>query len=136
VKYQNQDDTNGVSYSPLALQRWLQVTLPLTALTLLVAWSTYKLYDTSRSGMTTAERLKDVFDGAKARVFAAADKTGAQMEVQGPMGSSSPSTDGFAWRTAGYWSGFFKPSRTHTRWPRQNASELPIHEMGILKSDP
>lgn len=36
VKYQDQNDNSGNnqngSYSPLALQRWLQVTLPLTAL--------------------------------------------------------------------------------------------------------
>jgi hypothetical protein len=124
-----------VSYSPLALQRWLQVTLPLTALTLLVAWSTYKLYDTSRSGMTTAERVKDIFDSAKYKIFAAADQKGAQIEAQGPMGSNSPSTDGFALRAARYWTGFFKPSRAHMRWPRQLDSALPVHELGIMKSD-
>jgi hypothetical protein len=128
VKYQNQDDANGMSYSPLALQRWLQVTLPLTALTLLVAWSTYKLYDTSRSGMTTLERMKDIVDGAKFRFVAATDKTGCQMVAQGSMAVNSPS--------ARIWTGLFKPGRAHTRWPRQNDSALPIHELTTVKSDP
>jgi hypothetical protein len=86
--------------------------------------------------MTTTERVKDIFDSAKSRVFAAVDGTGAQIEAQGPMGSNSPSTDGFARRTARYWTGFFKPSRAHTRWPRQHDSALPIHELDIMKSDP
>lgn len=38
VKYQDQNDNStgheSGSYSPLALQRWLQVTLPLTALSM------------------------------------------------------------------------------------------------------
>jgi hypothetical protein len=134
VKYQNQDDANGVSFSPLALQRWLQVTLPLTALTLLVAWSTYKLYDTSRSGMTTLERLKDIVDGAKFQFVAATDKTGAQMVAQGSMAVDNPSAKGFAW--PGFWTDLFKPGRAHTRWPRQDDPALPVHELTTVKSDP
>ncbi|KAF2477653.1 uncharacterized protein BDR25DRAFT_249788 [Lindgomyces ingoldianus] len=53
VKYQNQSDASGGSndgsFSSLALKRWLQVTLPLTAITLAVAWSTYKISETARS---------------------------------------------------------------------------------------
>ncbi|ORX98952.1 hypothetical protein BCR34DRAFT_142252 [Clohesyomyces aquaticus] len=47
VTFQNQDgpngSTNSASFSSLALARWFQVTLPLTALTLFVAWTTYNL---------------------------------------------------------------------------------------------
>jgi len=40
VKYQNQNE-NPI-FSDLALQRWLEVTLPLTTVTLFVAWGAYE----------------------------------------------------------------------------------------------
>lgn len=68
VKYQDQDQNQGPSsvsqnqsFSSLALKRWLQVTIPLTALTLLGAWSTYRLYTASTQGVTLAVRLKRSF---------------------------------------------------------------------------
>ncbi|CAN9426644.1 unnamed protein product [Alternaria alternata] len=68
VKYQDQDQNQGPSsvsqnqsFSSLALKRWLQVTIPLTALTLLGAWSTYRLYTASAQGITLAVRLKRSF---------------------------------------------------------------------------
>jgi hypothetical protein len=86
--------------------------------------------------MTTLERMKDIVDGAKFRFVAATNKTGAQMVAQGSMAVNSPSADGFAWRAARIWTGLFKPGRAHTRWPRQNDSALPIHELTTVKSDP
>ncbi|KAB2100402.1 hypothetical protein AG0111_0g11465 [Alternaria gaisen] len=62
VKYQDQNQSpdkyeNG-SFSTLALERWLQVTIPLTALTLFGAWSTYRFYDVSARHLTFVPRLK------------------------------------------------------------------------------
>ncbi|CAN9275664.1 unnamed protein product [Alternaria alternata] len=68
IKYQDQDqspsqssDFQNQSFSSLALKRWLQVTIPLTALTLLGAWSTYRLYTASAQGVTLATRLRRSF---------------------------------------------------------------------------
>jgi hypothetical protein len=50
VKYQNQNggkSGNG-TFSRIAMDRWLEVTLPLTALTLLIAWGTYKYTESGR----------------------------------------------------------------------------------------
>jgi hypothetical protein len=62
VKYQDQnqssDDYENGSFSTLALKRWLQVTIPLTALTLFGAWSTYRFYDVTARQMTFVPRLK------------------------------------------------------------------------------
>ncbi|KAF2864733.1 hypothetical protein BDV95DRAFT_290014 [Massariosphaeria phaeospora] len=52
IKYQDQRDGGGIpgegTFAPVAMKRWLQVTLPLTALTLCAAWATYRYTDTSR----------------------------------------------------------------------------------------
>lgn len=42
VKYQNQDGGNG-NFSLVAMIRWLEVALPLTAVTLAVGWAAYRL---------------------------------------------------------------------------------------------
>ena len=62
VKYQDQNREsasydNG-SFSNLALKRWLQVTIPLTALTLFGAWLTFRFYSVSTGNLTFVERLK------------------------------------------------------------------------------
>jgi hypothetical protein len=59
-QYQNQDPANyeNGSFSNLALKRWLQVTIPLTALTLFGAWSTYRFYSVSARDVTFFERSK------------------------------------------------------------------------------
>ena len=59
MKYQNRD-ANGVggyteSFSSLALKRWLQVTLPLTAFTLFCAWLSIRFYDQSPGDPLIAE---------------------------------------------------------------------------------
>ncbi|KAF2265369.1 hypothetical protein CC78DRAFT_599817 [Lojkania enalia] len=50
IKYQKQrEEMPGEgSFSALALKRWLQVTIPLTVFTLLLAWITYRLEQTRR----------------------------------------------------------------------------------------
>ncbi|KAG9195927.1 hypothetical protein G6011_01048 [Alternaria panax] len=62
VKYQDQNQSSVAyekgSFSTLALQRWLQVTIPLTALTLFGAWSTYRFYDVSARHLAFIPRLK------------------------------------------------------------------------------
>lgn len=62
VKYQDQnqspDNYENGSFSTLALERWFQVTIPLTALTLFGAWSTYRFYDVSARHLTLIPRLK------------------------------------------------------------------------------
>jgi hypothetical protein len=50
VKYQNPDGLSGhASFSPVALSRWLQVTLPLTLITLLGAWAMYRVAHRQRA---------------------------------------------------------------------------------------
>jgi len=62
VKYQDQnqssDNYENGSFSTLALERWLQVTIPLTALTLFGAWSTYRFYDVTARQLPLVPRLK------------------------------------------------------------------------------
>ncbi|KAL9080572.1 MAG: hypothetical protein Q9157_000714 [Trypethelium eluteriae] len=59
VKYQDQGDGNGApgngTFSAVAMRRWIQVTLPLTALTLVVAYSTYKIAGHTRQGVKLFE---------------------------------------------------------------------------------
>ena len=50
VKFQKQGvgvGENG-SFSPTAMKRWLQVTLPLTVVTLFLAWVTYRIAETRK----------------------------------------------------------------------------------------
>ena len=59
VKYQNQNGgapTGGI-FSETAMQRWLQVTVPLTAITLLLSWATYRIAERTRlkKGLRTRE---------------------------------------------------------------------------------
>ena len=58
IKYQNQGDGDGPpdngSFSSTAMKRWLQVTIPLTAITLLIAWMTYKISESARQGAKPA----------------------------------------------------------------------------------
>jgi hypothetical protein len=70
VKYQS----NGTAFSSLALMRWLQVTLPLTALTFLAAWSTYRSNEISRKGVTTGKCLKSMLGTANAHPVAPSAK--------------------------------------------------------------
>ena len=139
VKYQDQEDTNtnhkNGSYSPLALERWLQVTLPLTALTLLVAWSTYKMYDTSRSGMTASARIKDICGNAISPFITLNDKTEASTQTHDPTGMGGSATPSSVWPSARLPT-FLKPIRAYTRWPRRTDSPLPLHDMGNTKSSP
>ncbi|KAL6708222.1 hypothetical protein ACN47E_003406 [Coniothyrium glycines] len=68
IKYQDQNrfgvTPDDGSFSSLALNRWLQVTLPLTVLTLFGAWTTYQIYERSREDASTSKhggsRLKRV----------------------------------------------------------------------------
>jgi hypothetical protein len=61
VKYQNQgqgqglSNDDGTSFSSIAMYRWLQVTLPLTALTLFAAWMAYE----RAKGRTTLVHIMD-----------------------------------------------------------------------------
>ena len=50
VKFQQQgvEANGGSSFSPIAMQRWLQVTLPLTVVTLFLAWVTYRIAETRK----------------------------------------------------------------------------------------
>ncbi|XP_014559872.1 hypothetical protein COCVIDRAFT_23857 [Bipolaris victoriae FI3] len=70
IKYQdqNQDSANykNGSFSSLALKRWLQVTIPLTFVTLLGAWSTYRSYNTTVERFPFSERLKRLVPGLAA----------------------------------------------------------------------
>ncbi|KAH8724818.1 hypothetical protein GQ44DRAFT_249388 [Phaeosphaeriaceae sp. PMI808] len=129
VKYQNQDGggsegsnenhKNG-SFSSIALERWLQVTLPLTALTLLVAWSTYKMYDTSRDGMTTSERFRDIFNSAKARL--------TPSFLQSSEQTSADATDNSKWHTARRFIELFSPRHGHTSWAHEKGTILPLND--------
>ncbi|KAH7128546.1 hypothetical protein B0J11DRAFT_578738 [Dendryphion nanum] len=71
IKYQNQGESDSRSrsgtFSSIALTRWLQVTLPLTALTLFGAWSTYKFAESARlrSDTTFTEIVPTVDNGEK-----------------------------------------------------------------------
>jgi hypothetical protein len=62
VKYQDQDrNASGyekASFSSLALERWLQVTIPLTFLTLFGAWLTYHLCQSTMGRPKFPESLK------------------------------------------------------------------------------
>jgi hypothetical protein len=140
VKYQDQDEfgrsERDVSFSSLALERWLQVTLPLTALTLLVAWSTYKMYDSSRNGMTMSERIADIFDSTKATSSTPTIQNEAHVQPQAAVWMGGGSTDGRVWHSARLLSTFLKPIRAHTRWTRQKESPLPLHDLGNAKSGP
>lgn len=61
VKYQ--DGSGGLgTFSPIAMERWLEVTLPLTAITLLAAWMTYKYANKGR-------REQDEVEVASTRVW-------------------------------------------------------------------
>ena len=56
IKYQNQDGSPGSgTFSSVALMRWLEVTLPLTALTLGIAWMALRFAsrDSSMRGLST-----------------------------------------------------------------------------------
>ncbi|KAI4941153.1 hypothetical protein J4E91_010944 [Alternaria rosae] len=82
VKFQDQNQSsanyeNG-SFSNLALERWLQVTIPLTALTLFGAWSTYRFYSISARDLPFFERLK------RAMLYSAPSSSEADSHVQMP----------------------------------------------------
>ncbi|KAI4708510.1 hypothetical protein J4E89_006566 [Alternaria sp. Ai002NY15] len=85
---QNQDSANyeNGSFSNLALERWLQVTIPLTALTLFGAWSTYRFYSISARDLTVTERLK------RTMLYAAPPSSEADSSAQMPPndGSNTP----------------------------------------------
>jgi hypothetical protein len=51
VKYQNQDgeEPSGGTFSKIAMYRWLQVTLPLTALTLVISWMAFHFAESERT---------------------------------------------------------------------------------------
>jgi hypothetical protein len=132
VKYQDQDEsntdyTNG-SFSSLALERWLQVTLPLTALTLLVAWSTYKMYDTSRDGMTSIERIKDMYKNMKSLLIASEPTQALEQSLaDGGQSYDDKSTS----RSGRHLARIFKPARTLPGWTPKNDPPLPLHEIGV-----
>ncbi|KAI4699389.1 hypothetical protein J4E81_004413 [Alternaria sp. BMP 2799] len=91
IKFQDQNQNsanydNG-SFSNLALERWLQVTIPLTALTLFGAWSTYRFYSISARDLTFVERLK------RAMLYAAPPSSEADSHEQMPPnhGPNNPS---------------------------------------------
>jgi hypothetical protein len=62
IKYQDQNQESANyergAFSSLALERWLEVTIPLTSVTVLGAWLTYRVYDTSNGYSSLSERLK------------------------------------------------------------------------------
>jgi hypothetical protein len=119
VKYQGQDDNNGVTFSSLALMRWLEVTLPLTALTLFVAWSTYQMYDASRDGMTTSERIKSIF-GSKRYALAPSGMHASPQVGHGKINDA-------VWRAARHLSNLVKPRGVHNQWSLERSSALPLH---------
>ena len=56
IKYQNQDGPpSDGSFSSIAMTRWLEVTLPLTAITLVIAWTALKFAgrDSTTSDIST-----------------------------------------------------------------------------------
>ncbi|KAH7087651.1 hypothetical protein FB567DRAFT_350505 [Paraphoma chrysanthemicola] len=126
VKFQDQNEfglsKRQVSFSSLALERWLQVTLPLTALTLFIAYSTYKMYDASRNGMSTSERIKDIIRELKG------DLHPHNNEKLRHSQQPEPGQDELAWPSARAFATFMKPSRTRaTRSPRSDPP-LPLHD--------
>jgi hypothetical protein len=58
VKYQNQvsGGAGNVSFSATALSRWLQLTIPLTAITLVVSWISYKYSQRKKEVNSLAHR--------------------------------------------------------------------------------
>jgi hypothetical protein len=52
IKYQNAEDSNG-SFSGIALERWAEVTIPLTALTFAIGMIAFYLADKRRKKMNT-----------------------------------------------------------------------------------
>lgn len=119
VKYQDNNDAGGAAFSALALTRWLQVTLPLTALTLLVAWSTYKLYDTSRKGMTISQRMKSSFCPAESQP----EFNKAQMLAQRDTGDKN--SNDFIQRATQCLATVLKPNY----WLQNRGSALPMHTL-------
>ncbi|KAF2031394.1 hypothetical protein EK21DRAFT_63388, partial [Setomelanomma holmii] len=126
VKYQDQDEFGNsrrkISFSSLAMERWLQVTLPLTAMTLLIAWLTYKMYDTSRRDMTTTERLRSLYEDARAWI-------GLPINSEEDTAAGS-NMNQHMWRTAGNIATLFRPIRANTKTTQQNGSLLPMNNIG------
>jgi hypothetical protein len=52
IKYQNAEDSNG-SFSGIALERWAEVTIPLTALTFAIGMIAFYLADKRRKRLNT-----------------------------------------------------------------------------------
>ncbi|CAO2649450.1 Nn.00g068350.m01.CDS01 [Neocucurbitaria sp. VM-36] len=123
VKYQDQDETNAGpdgSFSALALKRWLQVTLPLTALTLFGAWSTYQIYDTSRGNSTFSERTKNTFQSLKSL------GTSRHTEIASQDGSDPH--DVSVWNSVGrYTRRAFRSAPDSMQWLQKGRSTLPLH---------
>ncbi|KAH7390459.1 hypothetical protein BKA66DRAFT_568404 [Pyrenochaeta sp. MPI-SDFR-AT-0127] len=123
VKYQDQDGNNASpdgSFSALALRRWLQVTLPLTALTLFGAWSTYQIYDTSRGNLTVLERLKKNFQRLKT--------LGTTSTVQASANSGIDTEAISTWQTIQQF--VKKPRRLGPNtigWLQSGSCTLPLH---------
>jgi hypothetical protein len=65
VKFQKQGvELNGdSSFSPTAMKRWLQVTLPLTAVTLFLAWVTYRIAETRKQLRNTPQSQSQLATG-------------------------------------------------------------------------
>ena len=58
IKYQNQDgQPDEGTYSSTAMMRWLQVTLPLTALTLVIAWTAFRFANNKVNSQNMSARL-------------------------------------------------------------------------------
>ncbi|KAF1942092.1 hypothetical protein EJ02DRAFT_184411 [Clathrospora elynae] len=131
VKYQDQNQSNGsnyqASFSALALKRWLQVTIPLTALTLFGAWSTYQIYGTSTGDLTLVERFKSTFSSLKS--FETSSY--AQMQPEDGPASDYTTKFGSVRRVAHSLSKLVPCSM---RWPSTSRAVLPLHDSSQPKA--
>ncbi|KAF1851034.1 uncharacterized protein K460DRAFT_328553 [Cucurbitaria berberidis CBS 394.84] len=130
VKYQDQDETNADpngSFSALALKRWLQVTLPLTALTLFGAWSTYQIYDTSSGTSTIVVRAKSTIYRLKSYGSTPHTRTPPQDQYDPHDTSICGSTWWYSRRP-------FKFVPDPLRWLRSSRSTLPLHGSSQTKN--
>lgn len=103
------------------MNRWLQVTLPLTAVTLFVAWATYRLAESARGAdpgaRTKKVRERDIALRLNSRAYDPKEQTS----------KSAPSLS--AWQSAQRFMKAFKHERFVPRrsW-KSNSTTLPLHQ--------
>lgn len=78
------------SFSAIALQRWLQVSIPLTAMTLLASWGTYKLAEQARVGTDVRAYFPDIMESLHKRIPHTSGMSQQEKTTLPLHGSSSP----------------------------------------------